>query len=142
MKTLLVTILFLLTWATGASGQVAVIAHKSVPLDSIKKNVLLDFYARDIKKWSDGQPIIVFDLKPQSEAKTTFYNFLGRSPSRMKSVWLKKLLSGEGDPPEAMSSEEALLAKVAATAGAIGFVSKTLVRDSVKVLLEINEEKN
>lgn len=141
MKTLLVTIIFLLAWATNTSGQVAVIAHKSAPLDSIKKSVLLDFYARDIKKWSDGQPIIVFDLKPSTEVKMVFYNYLGRSPSRMKSIWLKKMLSGEGDPPEAMASEKEVLAKVAATAGAIGFVSKALVRDSVKVLLEITEEE-
>lgn len=141
MKITFVTILFLLAWTANASGQVAVIAHKSVPLDSIKKSVLLDFYARDIKKWSDGQPVIVFDLKPQSEVKTIFYDYLGRSPSRMKSIWLKKMLSGEGDPPEAMASEEALLAKVAATTGAIGFVSKTLAHNSVKVLLEITEEK-
>jgi ABC-type phosphate transport system substrate-binding protein len=140
MNLRIATIICLLTWATNSSGQVVVIAHKSVPMDTIKKSVLLDFYTCDIKKWSDGQPIIVLDLKLQSEVKTAFYNFLGKSSSRMKSVWLKKLLSGEGDPPEAMNSEEELLRKVAATAGAIGFVSKAKVRENVKILLEINME--
>jgi len=135
------TIVCLLTWATNSSGQVVVIAHKSVPLDTIKKSALLDLYTCDIKKWSDGQPVIVFDLKSPSEVKTAFYNYLGKSSSRMKSVWLKKLLSGEGEPPEAMNSEEELLGKVAATAGAIGFVSKAYVRKNVKLLLEINAEK-
>jgi ABC-type phosphate transport system substrate-binding protein len=110
-------------------------------MDTIKKSVLLDFYACDIKKWSDGQPVIVFDLKPQGGVKTTFYSYLGKSSSRMKSIWLKKMLSGEGDPPVAMNSEEELLRKVAATAGAIGFVSKVKVRENVKILLEINDEK-
>jgi ABC-type phosphate transport system substrate-binding protein len=127
--------------AVNSRGQVIVIAHKSVPMDTIKKSMLLDFYACDIKKWSDGQPVVVFDLKPQSEVKTAFYNFLGKSSSRMKSIWLKKMLSGEGDPPEAVNSEEELFGKVAATAGAIGFVSKSKVRDNVKRLLEISEEK-
>jgi len=133
------TIICLLTWATNSNGQVVVIAHKSVPLDTIKKSVLLDIC--DIKKWSDGQPAIVFDLKSPSEVKTAFYNYLGKSSSRMKSVWLKKVLSGEGEPPEAMNSEEELSRKVAATAGAIGFVSKTNVRKDVKIILEINAEK-
>lgn len=138
---MIATIVFLLIWVAKSSGQVVVIAHKSVPQDSIKKSALLDFYACDIKQWSDGQPVVVFDLKQQSEVKTAFYNFLGKSPSRMKSVWLKKLLSGEGNPPEAMNSEDALVAKVAATTGAIGFVSKAHVLTSVKVLLEIEEDK-
>lgn len=142
MNLILVTIVGLLAWVTNSSGQVVVIAHKSVPVDTITKNALLDFYTRDIKKWSDGQPIFVFDLKPQSEVKTAFYNFLGKSSSRMKSIWLKKLLSGEGDPPQSMNSEEEQLKKVAATAGAIGFVSKAKVRENVKILLEIKDEKS
>ncbi|MGH7601927.1 MAG: hypothetical protein ACREOI_36655, partial [bacterium] len=129
------------TWAATSSGQVVVIAHKSVPMDTIKKSVLLDFYACDIKKWSDGQPVIVLDLKLQNGIRAAFYSYLGKSSSRMKSIWLKKLLSGEGDPPEAMNSEEELLSKVAATAGAIGFVSKAKARKDVKILLEINAEK-
>jgi len=135
------TMICLLVWATNSRGQIVVIAHKSVPLDTIKKSVLLDFYTCDIKKWSDGQPVIVFDLKSQGEVKTAFYYYLGKSSSRMKSVWLKKLLSGEGESPEAMNSEEELLGKVAATAGAIGFVSKVHVRKDVKIILEINVEK-
>jgi ABC-type phosphate transport system substrate-binding protein len=141
MKLRIATIIFLLIWTANSSGQVVVIAHKSVPLDTIKKAELLDFYAYDIKKWSDGQPVVVFDLKPQSEAKTAFYNYLGKSPSRMKSIWLKKLLSGEGEPPQTLNSEEELLKKVAATAGAIGFVSKSNLRKDVKLLLEIPDEK-
>lgn len=139
MKLLALTLICGLAWAANARGQIVVIAHKSVPVDTIKKSVLLDLYACDMKKWSDGQPVIVFDLKPQSAVKLAFYSYLGKSSSRMKSIWLKKLLSGEGDPPEAMNSEEELLAKVMATAGAIGFVSKNKVHDKVKVLLEIND---
>jgi ABC-type phosphate transport system substrate-binding protein len=141
MNLRIATIVCVLTWATNSGAQVVVIAHKSVPMDTIKKNLLLDFYAYDIKKWSDGQSIIVLDLRSQSEVKTAFYNYLGKSSSRMKSIWLKKMLSGEGDPPEAMNSEEELLRKVAATAGAIGFVSKAKVRENVKILLEINAEQ-
>lgn len=139
MNLFAVTMFLGLAWAAHASGQVVVIAHKSVPIDTIKKSVLLDLYACDLKKWSDGQPVIVFDLKSQSDVKMAFYNYLGKSSSRMKSIWLKKMLSGEGEPPEAMNSEEELLAKVVSTAGAIGFISKNKMRDQVKVLLEIND---
>lgn len=137
---MIVTILFLLAGAGSAFTQVVVIAHKSVPVDEIKKSELLDFYTGDIRKWSDGETVTVFDLKPKGEVKETFYKFLGKSASRMKSIWMKKMLSGEGDPPEALESEQKMIEKVAATPGAIGFVSQSKVSGDVKVLIIIEPE--
>lgn len=133
-------ILILATWITVGQAQVAIIAHKSAPVDDIKKTELLDFYTGDIKKWANQTPVVVFDLKPKSEVKEVFYNFLGRSPSRMKSIWLKKMLSGEGEPPQALESEEEMVKKVAETAGAIGFVSKAKLNDEVKTLFIIEDD--
>ncbi len=65
MKIVIVTLLFLFSWAETSFSQVAVIAHKSVPVDTIKKSELLDFYTADIKKWINGEKVIVNDLKPK-----------------------------------------------------------------------------
>ena len=139
MRIALVTLLFLFSWPEISFSQVAVIAHKSVPVDTIKKSELLDFYTGDIKKWHDGQPVVILDLKPRGDTKKAFYKFLGKRPSRMKSIWLKKMLSGEGDPPVFMSSEEEMLKKVASTPGAIGYVNQTKVSEEMKILLVVNE---
>lgn len=128
-------------WISAASAQVAVIAHKSVPLDTVKNSELLNFFTGDVSFWSDGKPIIVFDLKAKSEIKDTFYQFLGMSSSRIKSIWMKRMLSGDADPPELLKSEEDVLKKVAATAGAIGFVSQSNVTGEVKVLVVIGAKK-
>ncbi len=141
MRIALVTLLFLFSWPEISFSQVAVIAHKSVPVDTIKKSELLDFYTGDIKKWHDGQPLVILDLKPRGDTKKAFYKFLGKSPSRMKSIWLKMMLSGEGDPPLSMRSEDELLKKVASTPGAIGFVSKRRATGDVKTLSLIEKEK-
>jgi ABC-type phosphate transport system substrate-binding protein len=126
-----------LLWATGASGQVAVIAHKGVPLDTLSRAQLLDFYSCDIKYWNKALPVVVIDLKPQTEAKTLFYKFLGMPASRMKSVWLRKMLLGEGEPPAAMASEEEVLKKVASTRGALAFISMDQINTQIKTLLII-----
>lgn len=141
MKKIIVTILYLAICATSTFAQVVVIAHKSVPVDEIKKTELLDFYTGDIKLWDDGEPVVVLDLKPKDEAKKVFYNYLGKSTSRMKSIWMKNMLSGEGDPPESLESEEALLKKVASTPGAIGFVSQSKVTNKVKTLVLILQKE-
>jgi ABC-type phosphate transport system substrate-binding protein len=46
---------------------------------------------------------------------------------------------GEGSPPESVESEKELLARVAKTPGAIGFVRSDMTDDSVKVLAIISD---
>lgn len=132
-----------LIWAgaTDAFSQVAVIAHKAVETDTLTQALLLDYYTGDIKLWGDKTPVVVLDLKAQSETKESFYKLLGITSSRMKSIWLKKLLLGEGDAPEALKSEDEIVKKVAATPGAIGYVSRSKVNGDVKILRIVEKEK-
>lgn len=123
-----------------SSAEVAVIAHPSVPVSHITSAELLDLYTGDVKEWSNGAPIIVLDLKPKSVVKDTFYNYLGKSSSRMKSIWMKNMLSGEGQPPQAQASEQEVLETVAKTPGAIGYVNRTLVTTAVVELVVIPVE--
>ena len=137
MKRIFLTLFLLSLLMANAFGQVAVIANPSVPVDTITNIELLDFFSRDIRLWSDDKPVTVFDLKPKGEAKDAFYSFIGKSTSRMKSIWMKKMLSGEGDPPAALDSEESMLKKVSSTPGAIGFVHLKSVTPGVKILAVI-----
>ena len=73
MKLAIVTLLLLLSWPEASLSQVAVIAHKSVPIDHIEKSELLDFFTGDIKKWNDEQPVEILDLKPRGDIKKAFY---------------------------------------------------------------------
>jgi len=134
-----------LIWLLACSGdlfaQVAVIAHKDVPVDQITPSQLMDLYTGDVKHWGKKRPVIVFNLKPRTAVKDSFYKLLGRTSSRMKSIWMKKMLTGEGDPPESLPSETAVLHKVASTPGAIGFVSRDSVNANVKTLI-IKKGKN
>lgn len=122
---------------TAASAQVVVIAHKDVPADSISKTQLLYFYTGDALSWDGELEVVVFDLKSRGPVRDAFYDYLGKTSSRMRSIWLKRKLAGEGDPPRSFETEEEVLAHVADTAGAIGFVSAGKVHDGVKTLVMI-----
>lgn len=123
-----------------AQESVYVVANKSVPVDSLARGELLDLYTFEIQEWSDGARVIVFDLDVKGEVKDRFYTYLGRTSSRMKSIWLKRKFSGEGDPPEALETEEEMLSKIASTPGAVGFVSARFVSNEVKILVTISIE--
>lgn len=117
-----------------SQGAVAVIANKNVPADSLTRDQLLDIYAYDVRQWSNMLPVTVFDLTGKSDVRRAFYDFLGKPASRMKSIWLKKLLMGEGNPPEMVADEQAMIARVAEIPGAIGFADAAHIPDSVKIL--------
>lgn len=135
-----ILIIILSFCATTVAAQVTVIAHKDVPAESIAKDQLLDFYTRDVLAWPSSElEIIVCDLRSKGAAKDVFYQYLGKSSSRMKSIWLKRKLVGEGGPPVFFQSEDALLEHVTNTPGAIGFVHPSKVTESVKVLKEIDD---
>jgi len=141
MKIQILLLITILLFISNSNAQVAVIAYKSAPNTEITSSQLLDFYTGDIRHWSNNDPVVVFDLEPKGKIKKAFYKFLGKSTSRMKSIWMKRMLSGEGDPPEAIKSEEELLQRVAETKGAVGFISYDKVSEDVKVLAII-EIKN
>jgi ABC-type phosphate transport system substrate-binding protein len=122
------------TVVPATSAEVAVIANPSVPVNQVDKSTLFDVFSGDIKEWDNGEPIVLVDLKPKSDVKTAFYDFLGKSASRMKSIWMKNLLTGEGQPPESLDSQTEILEKVATTPGAIGYVDRNLVNEQVVTL--------
>jgi ABC-type phosphate transport system substrate-binding protein len=140
LKHIALTIFCLFACTRLAFAQVAVIAHKAAPDDTLSQPQLFDIYSGEKKSWSNKMQVVVFDLKPASEVKEAFYQLLGKPPSRMKSIWLKKLLMGEGDPPTALESEEEVVKKVAATRGAIGFVSAAKATREVKIIVIVGKK--
>lgn len=124
--------------AAQAPVDVVVITHPSTDVESISQQMLFDFFTRDRLYWKDGQAATVFDLRKRDDVKEAFYkHFLGKSPSRVKSAWLKKKLMGEGDPPEALDSAQEVIDRVTHTVGAIGYVARDQVMPGVKILTVI-----
>lgn len=135
---ILIAFVFTLAGSVAAAeAEVAVIANPSVPVTHMTSTDLLDVYTGDVREWKDGAPVIVFDLKPRSAIKDAFYKFLGKSSSRMKSIWMKNMLSGDGRPPQARETEEEILQTIASTPGAIGYVNRALVTEGVVELVVI-----
>lgn len=125
--------------AEQAYTPIVVIAHRAIPDSTVDRRALLDYYSGDIKAWSDGTRVVVLDLDDNKDIRDRFFDFLGKTSSRMRSIWLKNMLSGEGKPPDALPDEDEVIRKVAATPGAIGFVSRDKLGENVKVLLTITE---
>ena len=132
-----VLVTVMLSFVLNAKAQVTVIAHESVPVDSLDKSDLLKLFSGTTEYWENQIPVTIVDLALEGEVRDAFYSYLGRPSSRMRSIWLKRKLTGEGELPQSMGSEEELLKLVSSTEGAIGFVSSAHAEDypTIKVLI-------
>jgi len=134
MKCFLLLFIHLLCQVENSNAQVAIIVNKSVPINSLKASTIADIYMLDTQKWSDGQKIILVDLKSKSPIQRSFYDFIGEKPYELRKIWIRAQLTGEGKAPITVDSEDDLLKKVATTTGAIGYISLSKVTDAVKVI--------
>ena len=137
MKTV-ISILFLLSilFTSTMNGQVSVIVHKSVPVQSLTAAAVYDIYSLTKRYWNENLAIVVFNQKT-AHINKQFHNFIGKTPLELKKIWLRIQLSGQGKAPESLESDEEVLAKVATTPGAIGFISSDKVKGDVKVVATI-----
>ncbi|MCU0453893.1 MAG: hypothetical protein MUE68_09550 [Bacteroidetes bacterium] len=134
MKTI-AAILVMLALSSGLTrAQVAVIAHPSVEEPSISRSTVADIYTLTTTMWSDRAAVVVVDIRSDLPTKKRFYSEIGKTPADLRKVWMRTVLSGDAKAPEMVESEDEVIQKVAATRGAIGYVSASKVTGSVKVL--------
>lgn len=62
----------------------------------------------------------------------------GRDVAQVKSTWSRIVFSGKGQPPKQLPDNAAVKKAVAADPKAIGYIEKSAVDSSVKVLLDLN----
>ena len=135
-KKLFIITLLIIVCASLSFAQVSVIANKNLKADKINISTLKDIYQLDSQSLN-GEKVKLFDFASDNSAKNSFYSALGTSAAEIKKVWLKAKLTGAGNPPESVSSDDDMINKVASTNGAIGFIKSSSVNGNVKVLMEI-----
>ncbi len=136
MKKILILILAMCAMTiASANAQVAVIVNNSVGEDALDQTKLAQIYTLKVKSWDDGSKIVVFDSK--DDISDQFYSYIGKSAADLRKEWMRAQLTGEGKAPKALKNDAEVIESVAATPGAIGYVSEASVTDKVKVVATI-----
>jgi ABC-type phosphate transport system substrate-binding protein len=112
-----------------------VIVHLGVKGTSVSRDVVAQVFLGRVERWGDGTHITPFDLSTASPVRSAFSEaLLGMPIAGVRDYWVKRLLAG-GRPPMVKGSEEEMIAAVAASPGAIGYVSEsTALPETVKIL--------
>jgi ABC-type phosphate transport system substrate-binding protein len=82
-----------------------------------------------------------YDLPDSSPLRKRFYSgALGKSMQQVNATRAKQVFSGRGRAPEELINPKAMKSVVASDPNAIGYVPRSAVDDSVKVLMVLGEE--
>lgn len=102
-----------------------VIVHSGVSGKSVTKELLKEVFLRRTLRWGDGTPIAPVDLLSSSAARSAFNReVLALSALDVQRYWVLQMSQGRVPPP-AKKTEDEVIAFVASTPGAIGYVSDT-----------------
>lgn len=112
---------------------VVVYPRQTLPSTSI--NTLRAIFGMRLRDWPDQTPIRVFVLPDDNQTHNAFAKqILNIFPHQLRLAWDRLVFSGTGQAPIEVASEQEMRAKVATTPGAIGYLSKSMVNDSVRIL--------
>ena len=118
----------------GLADQV-LIANASVGVDGLSLNTTRLLFSMQLPQWPDGTAVRVFVLPDDHPGHRAFSKDLLRLyPRQLRRVWDRQLYSGTGQAPQTVADAAAMLEAVAQTPGAIGYLSREMIDETVSEL--------
>jgi hypothetical protein len=125
------------SWSAARAQDVVLVANKGVQISQITTADLRAIFMGTKTRFSDGSHAVPVTLKGGPAHEVFLRNYVGEGPEEFRSQWRKVVFTGQGAMPRAFDSESALIEYVAATPGAVGYVSRVSPQDNVKVLATV-----
>jgi ABC-type phosphate transport system substrate-binding protein len=126
---------FMSGWSAARAQDVVLVANKGVQISAISPADLRAIFLGAKTRFADGFHALPVVLRGGPAQEVFLKNYLGESPQEFRLRWQKAVFTGQGAMPKTCDSEAALIEYVAATPGAIGYVSRISPQDNVKTLV-------
>ena len=130
-------VIFLLTGAQQLEAQdFQVVVHAGAGMTEISRGELSRIFKKKAGKLPSGENATPIDHVDGAAVREAFSQSVhGRSADKIAAQWLQQIFAGKAYPPEQLASDAEVLAYVASTPGAVGYVSiNTDVGSGVKVV--------
>jgi ABC-type phosphate transport system substrate-binding protein len=125
------------SFPTAEAQDVLFVVNKDVHISEIKASDLRAIFTGEKTRFADGSHAVPVVLKGGPVHEVFVQNYCGESPNEFRAQWRKAVFTGQGSMPKTFDSEAALIAYVAETSGAIGYVSHFAPNDKVKQLIAL-----
>jgi ABC-type phosphate transport system substrate-binding protein len=124
-------------WSAARAQDVVLVANKATQISVIKDADLRAIFTGAKTRFADGSHAVPVTLKGGAAHEVFLKNHIGENPDEFRAQWRKAVFTGQGAMPKAFDSESALIEYVAATPGAVGYVSRISPQDEVKCLAAV-----
>ena len=103
-----------------------VIVHPSVIGAQLRRSNLAAIFLRNATRWGGGKPAVPVDQSATSPVRRAFSDaVIGMPAGTVVQYWQKQMFEGgQQRPPVVKGSDAEVIAFVASTEGAVGYVSK------------------
>ena len=133
MKTPLAALLTL-ALTPAASADLAVIANLRNNVSALTTEQVQDVFLGRTRSFPNHRYALPFDQA--SPLRAEFYEKLtGRPVAQIDAYWARIMFTGQGSPPPKLPDDRAILQMVRENEGAIGYIDKLSVDNTVRVLL-------
>jgi ABC-type phosphate transport system substrate-binding protein len=113
---------------------VAVVSAKSL-ITSLSMSQVADIFSGKASRFPNGVLAFPIDQTEGATVRDQFYSKVaGKSAAQIKAYWSKIIFTGRGQPPPIASNSVDMKKRVSENPGAIGYIDRSLVDESVRVV--------
>ena len=120
--------------AVAEADVVAVVSAKS-PIAALDKSQVADIFLGKASRFPNGLQAVPIDQAEGSAVRDEFYGkVVGKTAAQIKAYWSKIIFTGRGQPPPSVSNSIEMKKRISENPAAIGYIDRSMVDDSVKVV--------
>lgn len=134
MKTSIILFLLILILSSSAMAETAVIINESVAADELSISDVKQIFMGKKRSWDNGDIIVAAALTSGDTHEIFLKKFIEKSRMQFRTYWKKLVFTGKAQALNEFSSESDLVAFVASTKGAIGYIDSATPHQGVKVV--------
>jgi ABC-type phosphate transport system substrate-binding protein len=117
------------------AADVVVIAGNTSGITTLTKEQVIDLYLGRTTSLPGGGGASLLDQPESSPLRDAFYSKVtGKSAAQAKSTWAKLSFTGKGTPPKEGGSNDDIKRLVSSNKNTLGYIDKSAVDGSVKVV--------
>ena len=128
-----------LSFAGATQAQVAVVVGAKSPAATMTADQVASIFLGKSSTLPSGTTAAAVDQPDSAAVREQFYTKVtGKQAAQVKAAWSRLVFSGKGTPPKEMASSADVKKFVAGNPDAIGYIEKSAVDASVKVVFSVD----
>ena len=125
-------------YASYTMADIYVIVNKENTIQQLDKNDVIELYMGRTRFFKTGFRALAVDVALGDSVRSDFYrDLIHKSVAEVQAYWARLLFTGRATPPFQIEKDIDVINFVSENISAIGYVSESVLNDSVKVVYVI-----